>query len=333
MTDHATKLRLRAIGQIIGQRLLVRRAQQANLDEFVIAQRLIHGGDYRLADAVLRHLHQRPQGVGTAAQEAPLEALEVSRFGHRSENGRQGLNSAPVVTRHFPHPQARGVTGALAALCVMSCLACAVPPVAPQPRLTLDPVPTALGPPALTPSPALRPILDVAPAEESSLVLARRILQERAPVLDELAREGVARVLVNAEAKRGLPVLMMLALIEQESSFNPRAIGPRGSLGLMQIRPFVGRDLCARNGYVWQGDRTLFDPVQNVRLGTTFLAELRDAFDDVDLALTAYNMGPTRLRRLLNRGQMPRGTYVRKVQERYHALRSSYGDAETAVGG
>jgi soluble lytic murein transglycosylase len=240
------------------------------------------------------------------------------------------------VTRHFPHPHARRVTSALAALCVFSLVACAAPPPPAQPlrpRLTESLVPATPRPPSVTPTPSLRPILDVAPAEESSLVLARRILEERAPALDDLAREGVARALVNAEAEHGLPVLMMLALIEQESRFDPQAVGPRGSLGLMQIRPFVGRDLCKRNGHAWQGERTLYDPVQNVRLGTTFLAELRDAFDDLDLALTAYNMGPTRLRRMLNRGHTPRQTYVRNVQQRYHGLRAAYGDAETAVGG
>lgn len=47
------------------------------------------------------------------------------------------------------------------------------------------------------------------------------------------------------------------------------------------------------------------DPAANVRAGIRYLGRLVRAFDDVDLALVAYNAGPARLRRHLAGGQVP----------------------------
>ena len=49
----------------------------------------------------------------------------------------------------------------------------------------------------------------------------------------------------------------------------------------------------------WAGD--LFDPDYNVQVGTTYLAYLLDRFDgDRTLAVAAYHMGPTAVRRAMN---------------------------------
>ena len=187
---------------------------------------------------------------------------------------------------------------------------------------------------ALLPSEeSVRPLVGFDPPESESLLLVREILEARAPKLGELEREGVARVLVEAEQNDGLPALLMLALIEQESRFDPNAVGPRGSVGLMQIRPFVGADLAKRHELPWQPKRTLRDPVANVRLGIAYLAELRERFDDVELAMAAYNIGPTRVAKRLKAGTRPRGPYLRRIELRYHELRIEFGDPTTVVGG
>ncbi len=139
------------------------------------------------------------------------------------------------------------------------------------------------------------------------------LLAERARALDTAARAAIADQLLRAERELGLEPLLVLAVMAQESRFDPRARGPRGSLGLMQVRPFVGRDIAARTGRAWDGPETLLDPARNVELGITYLAEMIGMFDDVELALAAYNMGPYRLRRMLRRGVEPRGRYAGRV--------------------
>jgi soluble lytic murein transglycosylase len=182
-------------------------------------------------------------------------------------------------------------------------------------------------------APAAAPILDSAPAEPSSLFIAREVLAQRAPQLDELQKEGVARAVVNAELEHGLPAMLVLALIEQESHFRPMARGPRGSLGLMQVLPSSGREIALRHGIAWHGPRMLHDPVKNVRLGILYLAEMRDRFGSVDLAMAAYNIGPGAVERRLARGLSCKGPYVTGVLRRFQALRLVFGDPTTAIGG
>jgi soluble lytic murein transglycosylase-like protein len=182
-------------------------------------------------------------------------------------------------------------------------------------------------------APDAAPILDGSPAEDASLFLAREILNERAPHLDPLQVEGVARAVVKAEQEHGLPALLVLALIEQESHFRPKARGPGGSLGLMQLMPRSARAVAVEHGIPWQGVRTLHDPVKNVHLGVLYLAQMRDVFGSTDLAMAAYNIGPGALQKRLERGRSCKGPYVTGVLQRFQALRLIFGDPTTAIGG
>ena len=249
-----------------------------------------------------------------------------------ASEARQALPSVPVRIRKL----AKGalVTGAL------SLAACASPSARPgaeeEARAIAPPaaqveIPAA---PVWIPGPAGTGPLAQAPSVDSiGLRLARRALAEHAPKLDALEREGVAQLLDRTEKRHGIPVATMLGLIQQESRFNPRARGPRGSIGLMQIRPFVAADVAARHGITWAGERTLYDPVANVRIGTAYLVEQRERFGTTELALAAYNVGPSRLRKLLSSGASGRGPYVRRVMQKAEALAAEYAAAETAIGG
>jgi soluble lytic murein transglycosylase-like protein len=177
------------------------------------------------------------------------------------------------------------------------------------------------------------PLLDPAPPEYASLRYARAVLDKRGGGLDDVQREGVARALVLAEADHGLPVLMTLALITQESRFDPRAKGPTGSLGLMQLQPVTAQEVARRHGLSWQSQRTLLDPVQNVRLGLAYLSELRARFGSTDHALAAYNIGPGNLVRLLKQRPLRHGPYLKKLHAHAQSMQAEFGPPESAIGG
>ncbi len=82
---------------------------------------------------------------------------------------------------------------------------------------------------------------------------------------------------------------LMLAVIRQESYFNPNARSSANALGLMQIIPRTGESL-AKNFKLAEYD--LFDPECSIKFGTKYLTDQLAKFDLLPLALAAYNAGP-----------------------------------------
>lgn len=87
--------------------------------------------------------------------------------------------------------------------------------------------------------------------------------------------------------RHGISADLVRAVIQAESGFNPRALSPKGAMGLMQLMPATARDLGVDNP---------FQPGENIRGGVAYLARLLTRFNqDVHLALAAYNAGPHRV--------------------------------------
>jgi Transglycosylase SLT domain len=79
----------------------------------------------------------------------------------------------------------------------------------------------------------------------------------------------------------GVDPLLVRALIQVESKYNPRARSSRGAMGLMQLMPQTAREYKVRNPY---------DPRANIEAGIMKLKTLIDKWG-VELALAAYNAG------------------------------------------
>lgn len=103
---------------------------------------------------------------------------------------------------------------------------------------------------------------------------------------------------------------MVKAIIAVESCFDKRAVSRVGARGLMQLMPATARQL-----QVWNS----FDASQNIRGGTQYFSEMLARFNnDVELALAAYNAGPSAVEKY---GAIPPYAetmgYVKKVLDRY----------------
>ncbi len=110
---------------------------------------------------------------------------------------------------------------------------------------------------------------------------------------------------VTAKQQRDLP--LVLALIRQESAFNPRAVSSAGARGMMQLLPSTAKRMARTLGKPYNRARLLDDPRYNVQLGSAHLDRLVSRFDESPaLALAAYNAGPTRVVRWLRQIGDPR---------------------------
>lgn len=137
------------------------------------------------------------------------------------------------------------------------------------------------------------------PAAAAHIRTTRPAASTRADAYDALIR-------THAEAN-GLSADLLRAIIQIESAFNPLAVSPKGAMGLMQLMPETAREY---------GVQAPFDPDQNIRAGSAYFRRLLDRYDQsVELALAAYNAGPTAVDRYGEKVPPYRETqaYVRKI--------------------
>jgi hypothetical protein len=143
------------------------------------------------------------------------------------------------------------------------------------------------------------------------------VLDKQPTDLANVTREELAEVIYEEAIRHNQDPKFILALIAIESEFYNWAVSEKGAKGLMQIMPYVGKSLAQELGIEWSGDRTLFNPYLNIRIGIHYLSQLMLDFKDVDTALTAYNYGPTYVKGLIDRKERIPRTYSRRVLTAY----------------
>jgi hypothetical protein len=95
---------------------------------------------------------------------------------------------------------------------------------------------------------------------------------------------GKYKAEINAAAKKyNLDPMLVAAVIDTESSFNPGSGSSAGAKGLMQIMPGTFKQY---------GSGSITNNRDNIFCGTRYLSIQIKAFGSVDLGLAAYNAGP-----------------------------------------
>ncbi len=108
----------------------------------------------------------------------------------------------------------------------------------------------------------------------------------------------------------GFQLSMLVAVAQVESQFKPNARSVADARGLLQVTPTTAAEM----------KLNVNDPSGNVLAGARYLRLMLNRFQRTDLALAAYNAGPTVVERLGGAPSQETQTYVANVEQRWAAL-------------
>jgi soluble lytic murein transglycosylase-like protein len=153
----------------------------------------------------------------------------------------------------------------------------------------------------------VRPLVQEARVETP---LAESAAPASAPAASEAEGDGDLDTYIKQVAARyDVPADLVAAVIDAESSNNPRAVSRRGARGLMQLMPKTAKRL---------GVDDPFDPRANIEAGVRHLRAMIDIFgNDLPRVLAAYNAGEVAV--IKHRGVPPyRETraYVKRITKK-----------------
>ncbi len=96
----------------------------------------------------------------------------------------------------------------------------------------------------------------------------------------------------------------VFAIAKQESAFSSDAKSPVGATGLMQLMPTTAKETAKKAGLVYR-PQDLLQADKNINLGSRYLNQLLGSFSgNRILAAAAYNAGPSRVKKWMNKNNV-----------------------------
>lgn len=120
--------------------------------------------------------------------------------------------------------------------------------------------------------------------------------------------EELQDYIIETAAKYEVPPELIIAIIQNESSYRANATGAAGEQGYMQIHPV---------NFEWLGEELgitdFYDPKQNILAGTYMLAGICEKYETTNEILMCYNCGERGAKRLWEQG-ITETEYCRKIK-------------------
>lgn len=156
------------------------------------------------------------------------------------------------------------------------------------------------------------------PTTDNPDLQRNKILHRESKITSRNETNSIFNVINHTARKYGLNPELIMAVIKTESNFNPNLININDNgtkdYGLMQINSGTAPGLAETlniNNFTLD---MLLDPKINVEMGSYYLRTLIDGFDgNIEAALTAYNMGSRKAKKLLEENGTGKSSYSEKV--------------------
>lgn len=114
--------------------------------------------------------------------------------------------------------------------------------------------------------------------------------------------------------KRSIGSTWPVAIARQESAYNQYARSSAGARGFMQLMPATAKLTAKKYNVPYKSKRDLFNPDTNIALGTAYLRQMMDKFNNRAHSSAAYNAGPHRADRWLkSRGHLPLDIWIETI--------------------
>ena len=140
--------------------------------------------------------------------------------------------------------------------------------------------------------------------------------------LDSKSIYEISKTIYEESIKYNFNPLLITSIIKIESNYDPTAVSDSYAYGLCQVRRFIAPELAENIDIKWDGaEKTLFDPIKNIKIGVYYLSILNRDFNDLKTAVIAYNQGPYAVQERLTNNQELSDNYLNKVLEYYAVLR------------
>jgi len=129
---------------------------------------------------------------------------------------------------------------------------------------------------------------------------------------------------------------LIFAIIKAESNFEKDAVSSRGAQGLMQLMYTTAEEV-AKKLDVDLNEKNILEPDINIKLGTKYISILIQKYNNINLALAAYNAGSGNVDGWLEKGTLKENgedienipftetnNYVRKILRDYEIYKEIY---------
>ena len=173
-------------------------------------------------------------------------------------------------------------------------------------------------------------------SQQAKILQLEQTLLNNKSIKAKIGQDNIAsfsfKVLTVAEQYKddGITPSLLLALMEVESGFNPRAISSSGAHGLFQVLRSTATPYLRAKGREWS-EAAMFDPNINLQIGTEFLVDLHRMYiskgmekkNEFTFSLAAYNRGEGSLQTSINEKDKIYLTYVvtiKQAEKKWSAL-------------